>query len=59
MSELKVTNPMTGEVLDTVTLAGAEEVQKMVDLAVAAEEGWAATPVYARAEYLYRFAGRP
>lgn len=56
MSELKVTNPMTGEVLDTVTLAGAEEVQKMVDLAVAAEEGWAATPVYARAEYLYRFA---
>ena len=36
MSELKVTNPMTGEVLDTVTLAGAEEVQKMVDLAVAA-----------------------
>ena len=56
MSELKVTNPMTGEVLDTVTLAGAEEVQKMVDLAVAAEEGWAATPVYARADYLYRFA---
>lgn len=56
MSELKVTNPMTGEVLDTVTLAGAEEVQKMVDLAVAAEENWAATPVYTRAEYLYRFA---
>ena len=56
MSELKVTNPMTGEGLDTVTLAGAEEVQKMVDLAVAAEENWAATPVYARAEYLYRFA---
>ena len=56
MAELRVTNPMTGEVLDTLTLAGKEEVQKLVDNAVAAQEGWASTPVYARAEYLYRFA---
>lgn len=56
MGVLTVTNPMTGDVLDTLTLSTREEVSAMVDAAVAAQENWAATPVYERAQYLYRFA---
>ncbi|MDO5548782.1 MAG: aldehyde dehydrogenase family protein [Eubacteriales bacterium] len=56
MGVLTVTNPMTGEVLDKLTLSTHEEVSAMVEAAVAAQESWAATPVYERAKYLYRFA---
>lgn len=56
MKTLTVTNPMTGEVLDTVALADKEQLQKMVDKAVSAQNAWAEKPVYERAEYLYRFA---
>ncbi|MBQ8143719.1 MAG: aldehyde dehydrogenase [Butyricicoccus sp.] len=56
MATLTVTNPMTGEVLDTVELADNAAVASMVDAAVAAQENWANTPVYERAQYLYRFA---
>lgn len=56
MATLTVTNPMTGEILDTLTLADSAAVKEMVDAAMAAQEGWANTPVYERAAYLYRFA---
>lgn len=56
MATLTVTNPMTGEVLDTVTLADGAQVEAMVDAAVAAQENWAGKPVHERAAYLYRFA---
>lgn len=56
METLIVTNPMTGETLDTLPLASKVEVQNMVDAAVSAQQVWAETPVYARAECLYRFA---
>lgn len=56
MEMLTVTNPMTGEVLDTVALADGAQVEAMVDAAVAAQETWAGKPVHERAEYLYRFA---
>ncbi len=56
MATLTVTNPMTGETLGTPALADGAQVEAMVDAALAAQEGWAATPVYERAEYLYRFA---
>ncbi|MBR0398838.1 MAG: aldehyde dehydrogenase [Eubacterium sp.] len=56
MEVLKVTNPMTNELLAELELSSSEQVQKMVDRAVAAQEMWAGTPLYDRAAYLYRMA---
>lgn len=56
MATLTVTNPMTGEILDTLVLADSAAVKNMVNAAVDAQEVWANTPVYERAAYLYRFA---
>ena len=56
METLTVTNPMSGEILDTVSLAGIEDVRQMADAAVNAQSAWASLPVYERAAYLYRFA---
>ncbi|MBR2188772.1 MAG: aldehyde dehydrogenase [Eubacterium sp.] len=56
MELLKVTNPMTNELLAELELASPEAVQEMVDRAVAAQEMWAETPVHERAAYLYRMA---
>lgn len=56
MAKLTVTNPMTNEVLDELVLAEANDVQEMVDKALAAQENWVNTPVHERAAYLYKMA---
>lgn len=53
---LQVTNPATGEVLDTLELAGAERLAAMVAKARTAQAAWEETPLHARGEILYRFA---
>ncbi len=50
-----VFNPSTGEVIGTVPLAGAAEVDTAVQAAQAAFPGWAATPVIDRARILFRY----
>jgi len=56
MAFLKVTNPMTNELLAELELSASGQVQEMVDRAVAAQERWAEMPLYERAAYLYRMA---
>ncbi|WP_211331415.1 NAD-dependent succinate-semialdehyde dehydrogenase [Flaviflexus salsibiostraticola] len=49
-----VYNPATGEVLTTVASAAPEDAAEALDLAVAAQEAWAATPPRTRSDILYR-----
>ncbi|MCC8166553.1 MAG: aldehyde dehydrogenase family protein [Planctomycetes bacterium] len=53
---LKVTNPATGELLDTLELANAACLDAMVRKARAAQPAWEETPLYARGDILMRFA---
>lgn len=53
---LQVTNPATGEVLETLNLKTCEEMAAMVDAAVAAQKDWGAMPIYERVSLLYKFA---
>lgn len=53
---LKVTNPATGETLDTLELASADQIKAMVAKARSVQPAWQDTPLYARGEILMRFA---
>ena len=50
----EVLNPATGEVLTTVASATPEDGAHALDIAVAAQETWAATPPRTRSDILYR-----
>jgi len=50
----EIRNPATGEVVDTVAWGVAEDVDRAVEAAGAAFEGWWATPASKRGEILYR-----
>lgn len=52
---IEVTNPATGEVIDTIPAATPEDIKNVVDIAKAAQKGWAKVPVYERAELLMKF----
>ena len=47
--------PATGNVIDTVPRAVAEDILKAVDAAVIGQKLWAKVPIYKRGEILYRF----
>ena len=49
---IEVTNPATGEVIDTIPAATPEDIKNTVDIAKAAQKGWAKVPAYERAELL-------
>jgi acyl-CoA reductase-like NAD-dependent aldehyde dehydrogenase len=53
---MEIRNPATGEVVDTVPQADAEDVRRAVDVAQAAWRGWANTPAPKRAEVLLKTA---
>lgn len=52
---IEVTNPATGEVIDTVPSATAEDVAQAVQYAKAAQKKWNEVPVHERAELMMRF----
>ncbi len=52
---IEVTDPYTGELLDTVPAAGAEDANRAVLAAREAFPGWSRTPVYDRAQLAHRF----
>ncbi len=52
---LKVTNPATGAIIDTVPKAGPADVEKAVQAAKAAQQEWVKVPIYQRVEILMKF----
>ena len=52
---LPVTNPATGQVVREVALAPADTVERAIDAAQAAFDGWRNTPVSKRARVMFRF----
>ena len=52
---IEVTNPATGEVIDTVPAATAEDVARAVECAKKAQVEWNRVPVHERAELMMRF----
>ncbi|WP_304425608.1 aldehyde dehydrogenase [uncultured Adlercreutzia sp.] len=52
---IDVTNPATGELVDTVPAATAEDVVRAVQCAKAAQVEWNKVPVWKRAEYMMAF----
>ena len=52
---IEVTNPATGEVIDTIPAATPEDVKTAVDAAKAAQKAWAKVPVHERVELLMKF----
>jgi malonate-semialdehyde dehydrogenase (acetylating) / methylmalonate-semialdehyde dehydrogenase len=52
---LEVTNPADGSVLSRVPLSGMAEVERAVEAAKNAQEGWAATPIKERAQVFYKY----
>lgn len=54
-SVLKITNPYTGRLIDTVPNATKKDVNRAVAYANKAQQKWAKVPVYQKAEILKRF----
>ncbi|MDR1044098.1 MAG: aldehyde dehydrogenase family protein [Candidatus Adiutrix sp.] len=54
--KLDVINPFNGELVESLTLADESAINATVAKAVAAKEGWAAAPMFKRAEIMYRYA---
>lgn len=52
---IEVTNPATGDVVDTVPAATAEDVARAVQCAKAAQPVWNQVPVWQRAEIMMKF----
>lgn len=52
---IEVTNPYDGSLVDTVPSATKEDVDKAVDIAVAAQKEWKKVPVYKRVELVKKF----
>src|SRR5690625_928100 len=49
-------NPATGQVLASIAQGSADDVDRAVKAARAAQDDWAATPGHVRARYLYALA---
>ncbi len=54
MSQLKVINPATEEVIATLTLMGRDEVRRIIDEAYDAYLRWSQTPLRMRSKILLR-----
>lgn len=54
-SVLKITNPYTGRLIDTVPNATKKDVNRAVAYANKAQQKWAKVPVYQKAEILKDF----
>ena len=54
--EIAVTNPATGDIIDTVPSATMEDVARCLDYAQLGKKEWGAVPVYARASVLRKAA---
>lgn len=52
---LDVTNPATNELIESIPLSTGEELEKMVDIAVAAQKDWARLSIVSRGQLLYAF----
>ena len=50
-----ITNPATGEVTGRVTLAGADDAERVIGSASAAAASWAATSIAARTQVVFAF----
>ena len=50
-----IINPATGEVIDTVPKATEKDVISAIDAAEKGQKIWADTPVWQRAQVLYKF----
>lgn len=53
---IEVTNPATGELIDTVPNVTAEDVDEAVKVAKIEQKKWREVPLHKRADVLYRFA---
>ena len=54
-SVIEVTNPATGELVDTVPNLSAEEVNAAVDYAYEAQKEWAKLPIHERCQIMMKF----
>jgi succinate-semialdehyde dehydrogenase/glutarate-semialdehyde dehydrogenase len=52
---IPVTNPATGEMIDTVPMATAEDVEEALDHAQQGKKIWASTPIHRRSDILIHF----
>src|SRR5215813_2239928 len=55
---MEVCNPATGEVVDTVPKADADDTRRAIEAAAAAFPEWSKTPPHKRAQILMRAAAR-
>ena len=53
---IEITNPATGELIDTIPSSTLEDVDKCVKVAHQAQKEWAKMPMHKRGEILYKFA---
>ncbi|HLX11843.1 MAG TPA: aldehyde dehydrogenase family protein, partial [Bacteroidota bacterium] len=54
-SYLPVTNPATGAIIAQVPLCGADDVNRAVESARAAQPAWAAMPIKERVQVFFRY----
>lgn len=52
---MNVTNPATGEVIDTVPVATEEDVNRALDVANASKKAWRKLALYKKAEILWKY----
>lgn len=56
MKSIEITNPYTGQIITTLPLKTAEDLEMIVRKAVDSKDSWASTPLYKRGRILNRFA---
>ena len=54
-STIKVLNPATGELIDTVPDAAEEDIREAIDISLEGKRVWGNTPLFKRSEILRRF----
>lgn len=54
-AKIEVTNPATGELIDTVPNVTDEDVDEAVKVAIIEQKKWEKVPIHERAEILYKF----
>ena len=52
---MNVTNPVNGEVIDTVPVATREDIDRVVALSVEGHKEWDATPLHKRMAVMQKF----
>jgi NAD-dependent aldehyde dehydrogenases len=52
---IKVINPATGELIDTVPNASEEDIKEAIDISLEGKKVWGSTPLFRRSEILRRF----